>query len=40
VLVEAIELDDGFVLSVHWHPEEDDASEVIGALVRAASARG
>jgi putative glutamine amidotransferase len=35
-LVEAIEGDDGFVLGVLWHPEEDDASEVIGALVRAA----
>jgi gamma-glutamyl-gamma-aminobutyrate hydrolase PuuD len=30
-------LDDGFVLGVLWHPEEDDASEVIGALVRAAA---
>jgi putative glutamine amidotransferase len=36
-LVEAVELDDGFVLGVLWHPEEDDASEVIGALVRAAA---
>jgi putative glutamine amidotransferase len=35
-LVEAIEGDDGFVLGVLWHPEEDDASELIGALVRAA----
>ena len=38
-LVEAIEGEDGFVLGVLWHPEEDDASEVIGALVRAASRR-
>jgi putative glutamine amidotransferase len=36
-LVEAVELDDGFVLGVLWHPEEDDASEVIGALVRVAA---
>ena len=36
-LVEAIEADDGFVLGVLWHPEEDGDSEVIGALVRAAS---
>ena len=38
-LVEAIEADDGFVLGVLWHPEEDDASEVIGALVRTAGER-
>ena len=38
-LVEAVELDDGFVLGVLWHPEEDDASEIIGALVRAARER-
>ena len=38
-LVEAVEGDDGFVLGVLWHPEEDDASEVIGALVRAARER-
>jgi putative glutamine amidotransferase len=38
-LVEAIEGDDGFVLGVLWHPEEDEESEVIGALVRAASRR-
>jgi putative glutamine amidotransferase len=38
-LVEAVELDDGFVLGVLWHPEEDDASEVIGALVCAAAER-
>jgi len=36
-LVEAIEGEDGFVLGVLWHPEEDEDSEVIGALVRAAS---
>ena len=36
-LVEAIEADDGFVLGVLWHPEEDEESDVIGALVRAAS---
>jgi len=38
-LVEAVERDHGFVLGVLWHPEEDDASEVIGALVRAARER-
>jgi putative glutamine amidotransferase len=38
-LVEAVERDRGFVLGVLWHPEEDDASEVIGALVRAARER-
>jgi putative glutamine amidotransferase len=38
-IVEAIEGDDGFVLGVLWHPEEDDASEVIAALVRAAGRR-
>jgi putative glutamine amidotransferase len=37
-LVEAIELPDKrFALGVLWHPEEDRASGVIGALVRAAS---
>lgn len=36
-LVEAIEADDGFVLGVLWHPEEDDTSQVIAALVRAAA---
>jgi putative glutamine amidotransferase len=36
-LVEAIELrdDDGFVLGVLWHPEEDGQSRVIDALVTA-----
>ena len=28
-----------FALGVLWHPEEDEASEVIGALVRAARER-
>jgi putative glutamine amidotransferase len=38
-LVEAIELPDrSFVLGVQWHPEADQASPVIGGLVRAASA--
>jgi putative glutamine amidotransferase len=36
-LVEAIELPDHrFVLGVQWHPEADERSRVIGALVRAA----
>jgi putative glutamine amidotransferase len=36
-LVEAIELaDQPFVLGVLWHPEEDDRSGVVGALVGAA----
>jgi putative glutamine amidotransferase len=36
-LVEAIELPGKrFALGVLWHPEEDEASGVIGALVRAA----
>jgi putative glutamine amidotransferase len=41
-LVEAIELaDKRFALGVIWHPEEDENSEVIGALVEAArGARG
>jgi putative glutamine amidotransferase len=41
-LVEAIELPEKrFALGVVWHPEEDDESEVIAALVEAArSARG
>jgi putative glutamine amidotransferase len=38
-LVEAIEGEDGFVLGVLWHPEEDHASEVVGTLVSAASRR-
>jgi putative glutamine amidotransferase len=36
-LVEAIELpDQRFVLGVQWHPEADERSRIIGALVRAA----
>jgi putative glutamine amidotransferase len=36
-LAEAIELPaKRFVLGVLWHPEEDEASGVIGALVQAA----
>lgn len=36
-LVEAIELPDRrFVLGVQWHPEADEHSRVIGALVQAA----
>jgi putative glutamine amidotransferase len=39
-LVEAIEVPDRrFVLGVLWHPEEDEASRVIGALVDEARAR-
>ncbi|HEX5851481.1 MAG TPA: gamma-glutamyl-gamma-aminobutyrate hydrolase family protein [Solirubrobacteraceae bacterium] len=35
---EAIELPDRpFVLGVQWHPEADEASRVVGALVRAAA---
>ena len=38
-LVEAIEIPDRrFVLGVQWHPEADERSRVIGALVRAADA--
>lgn len=38
-VVEAVEWEgDGFGLGVQWHPEADERSEVIGALVRAASA--
>jgi putative glutamine amidotransferase len=37
-LPEAIELPDRrFVLGVQWHPEADDGSPVIGALVQAAA---
>jgi putative glutamine amidotransferase len=37
-LVEAIELPDRrFVLGVQWHPEADEHSRVIGALVQAAA---
>jgi putative glutamine amidotransferase len=39
-IVEAVERDDGrFALGVLWHPEEDEASGVIGALVKAAKNR-
>lgn len=39
-LPEAIELPgDGFVLGVQWHPEADEASRLIDALVEAARAR-
>lgn len=38
-IVEAIELPDRrFALGVVWHPEEDEASEIIPALVEAARA--
>ena len=38
-LPEAIELPDHrFVLGVQWHPEADENSHVIGALVAAARA--
>ena len=37
-LVEAIEMPDRrFVLGVQWHPEADERSRVIGALVQAAA---
>ena len=37
-LVEAIELPDRrFVLGVQWHPEADDRSRVVSALVQAAA---
>jgi putative glutamine amidotransferase len=36
-IVEAIELPDRrFALGVVWHPEEDETSEIIPALVEAA----
>ena len=39
-LVEAIEVPDRhFALGVLWHPEEDERSRVIGALVEAARAK-
>jgi putative glutamine amidotransferase len=39
-VVEAIELPDrGFALGVVWHPEEDETSEIIPALVAAARQR-
>ncbi|HUB35558.1 MAG TPA: gamma-glutamyl-gamma-aminobutyrate hydrolase family protein [Solirubrobacteraceae bacterium] len=37
-LAEAIELGEGFVLGVQWHPEVDPRSTVIGAFVAAARA--
>jgi putative glutamine amidotransferase len=37
-LVEALELPDRrFVLGVQWHPEADERSQIIGALVQAAA---
>jgi putative glutamine amidotransferase len=39
-LPEAVELPGRWVLGVQWHPEADDASRVIGSLVRAAQAGG
>ena len=40
-LVEAIELPEKrFALGVVWHPEEDEASPVIGSLVQAAHGAG
>jgi putative glutamine amidotransferase len=41
-IVEAIELDERrhpFALGVLWHPEEDERSRVVGALVDAARAK-
>ena len=39
-LVEAIELPERhFALGVLWHPEEDEQSRVMGALVQAARQR-
>jgi putative glutamine amidotransferase len=36
-LVEAVEMPSReFVLGVQWHPEADDRSRIIGALVEAA----
>jgi putative glutamine amidotransferase len=38
-IVEAIELDQGdhpFALGVLWHPEEEERSRVVGALIEAA----
>jgi putative glutamine amidotransferase len=38
-LPEAIELPDRrFVLGVQWHPEADERSRIVGALVEAARA--
>jgi putative glutamine amidotransferase len=39
-LPEAVELPGRWVLGVQWHPEADEASRVIGSLVRAAQAGG
>jgi putative glutamine amidotransferase len=40
-IVEAIEVPDRrFALGVVWHPEEDEASEIIPALVAAARSEG
>ena len=39
-LVEAIELPDkDFAVGVLWHPEEDERSRVVGALVEEARSR-
>lgn len=39
-LIEAVELPGGsYALGVLWHPEEDEASRVIGSLVEAARGR-
>jgi putative glutamine amidotransferase len=39
-LIEAVELPgEPYVLGVLWHPEEDEASRVIGSLVEAARAK-
>jgi len=39
-IIEAVEAPGpGFALGVLWHPEEDEASRVIGALVEAAGSR-
>jgi putative glutamine amidotransferase len=39
-IVEAIELPDkGFAVGVLWHPEEDERSRVVGALVEEARSR-
>src|SRR5205085_496809 len=40
-IVEAIEVPDRlFALGVLWHPEEDERSQVVGALAAAARTRG
>ena len=39
-LPEALELDDGrFALGVQWHPEADETSRIVAALVEEAAAR-